>query len=250
MLMIAFLAALWLARRRAARFQFSADKISDASIFALFLGVIGARVTFILQDLPYFLKYPQELWSLKFRGLTSFGGIIFGLFAYAIFALRQKRSLRDVLDVVSPPALLGHAIGRVGCLLNGCCYGFPCTDGTGFCVKVDQSPYLHQPAQLYDSLMNVGALFVLLGIERRGLSRGQTFALFLVLHGITRFIYEYWRAGTVQQVNMGLASSTYWGTLPITQAQVAAVAMIAIGGFLYLFFQRTGYIKQEVPVAS
>ena len=248
MLAVAFIAAVWLARRRAARFQFDPNQVTDASFMAVIFGVLGARVLFIAQEWKYFAENRAELWSLKFQGLTSFGGLLFGLGAYAWFAIRRKRSLLDVLDLVSPSALLGHAIGRIGCLLNGCCFGNICTTG-GFCVAVEGSSNLHTPAQLYDSLMNLAALAFLTWREKRGLAQGQVFALFLILHGLARFIYEFWRAGTVAQVSAGVASSTYWGSLPITQAQGAAGGMVIAGIMLYIAFQRRGTVQQEVPVS-
>jgi phosphatidylglycerol:prolipoprotein diacylglycerol transferase len=248
MLILAFLSALWLARKRAPKFGFEPSKVSDASMVALFAGVIGARVVFILQELPYYLRHRDELFSLQFQGLTSFGGLLFGLGAYAWFAWRQKKPFRDVLDLVAPSALLGHAIGRIGCLLNGCCYGVVCAIG-GFGVDVDSTHVKHIPAQLYDSLMTFVAVGVLLAVEKRGLRRGQSFSLFLVLYGASRFIYEFWRAGTVDEVNRGLASSTYWGNLPITQAQAVAAAMAAAGAIMFVLYQWRRVPQQEIAAA-
>src|SRR5258708_39320752 len=76
MLILAFLAGLWLARRRAPKFGFSPAKVSDASMLVLFAGVIGARALFILQELPYYLQHKDELFSIQFQGLTSFGALI------------------------------------------------------------------------------------------------------------------------------------------------------------------------------
>ncbi|MEA2552402.1 MAG: phosphatidylglycerol---prolipoprotein diacylglyceryl transferase [Fimbriimonadaceae bacterium] len=247
LLIIAFLASVWLARKRAPKFGFDPSKITDASMVVLFAGIIGARLLFILQELPYYLKHRDELFSLQFQGLTSFGALLFGFVAYAWFAWRQKRPLRDVLDVVAPSALLGHAIGRIGCLLNGCCYGVA-TQG-GFGVHVDSTDVLHVPAQLFDSLMTLAALGLLLWIEKRGLHRGQSFSLFLVFYGVTRFIYEFWRAGTVEEVQKGIASSTYWGSLPITQAQGVALVMILVGAGMYLVLQRRSLPQQETAPA-
>src|SRR5579885_749452 len=234
MLILAFLLGVFVARKRAPKFGFNPNKISDAAMLALFAGVIGARVAFIIQELPYYLAHRDELFSIQFQGLTSFGGLIFGLLAFWWFAWRQKRPLRDVLDVVAPSALLGQGIGRIGCLLNGCCYGVACQANYPLAVHIDSTTTLHVHAQLYDTLMCFIAFGFLLWFEkRRPMHRGQVFALFLVLYGLSRFIYEFWRAGTVDQVNAGIASSTYMGNLPITQAQVAALVMILAGGIFF-----------------
>lgn len=249
LLIVAFLAGLWLARKRAPRFGLEPGKVADASMLALFMGVLGARVAFILQELPYYLKHKDELFSLQFQGLTSFGGVVFGAAAYAWYARRHKISLRALFDVVAPAGLLGHAFGRIGCLLNGCCYGVACAKNSPYCVAADGTPFLHVPAQLYDSLMSFAAVGVLLWIERRGLQRGQSFSLFLILYGATRFIYEFWRAGTVEQVNSGYASSTYWGSLPITQAQAFAVGMVVVGAAIFVMYQRRS-VPQPSEIAA
>jgi phosphatidylglycerol:prolipoprotein diacylglycerol transferase len=247
MLILAFLGGLWLARRRAPKFGFEPGKVSDVSMVVLFAGVLGARVLFILQELPYYLQHKDQLFSLQFQGLTSFGALLFGVGVYAWFAWKQKRPFRDVLDMVAPSALLGHAIGRIGCLLNGCCYGVVTTSKIG--VHIDDSNILHVPAQLFDSLMAFAAVGILLAIEKRGLHRGQSFSLFLILYGGTRFIYEFWRAGTVEQVNAGIASSTYWGNLPITQAQAVAALMVVSGAVMFMVWQRQTAPQQEIATA-
>src|SRR2546421_10567279 len=78
MLILAFREGVFLARKRAPKFGFDPNKISDAAMLCLFLGVIGARLLFILQDLPYYLSHRSELVSIQFQGLTSFGSLIFG----------------------------------------------------------------------------------------------------------------------------------------------------------------------------
>src|ERR1700722_18416909 len=79
MMVIAFFSALWLVRTRAAKFGFEANAISDVTFYTLIAGVLGARVVFIVQELPYYLAHPKELWTFQFQGLTSFGGLFFGM---------------------------------------------------------------------------------------------------------------------------------------------------------------------------
>src|SRR5277367_440857 len=78
MMVVAFVAAIWLANLRAARYGIDKNQVGDMAFWTLVSGVLGARIVFILQDLPYFLSHRNELFSLQFQGLTSFGGLIFG----------------------------------------------------------------------------------------------------------------------------------------------------------------------------
>lgn len=236
MLVVGFFIGLLIARKRARRFGLAPDHFSDSALMTLLCGILGARVTFILLELPYYMKNPNELLSWQFQGLTSFGGLIGGLLYLLWFCKKRGISARDYLDVLSGPVFIAHAIGRVGCLLNGCCYGAVCAAGSPFCTAFGDR--LYQPAQLIDSFLNLIGYGILVLMEKHGLRKGQSLSAFLVLHGASRFTYEFWRAGTEAQVGAGQASSTYWGSLPITQAQAMAGALIILGAALFVWYGR------------
>jgi prolipoprotein diacylglyceryltransferase len=86
--------------------------------------------------------------------------------------------------------------------------------------------------------MNLIGFGLLLLIEKRGLKLGQVFAIAMIFHGLSRFIYEFWRSGTPAQVEAGLASSTTIGSLPLTEAHIAALAIMALGAVLYFVYAR------------
>jgi phosphatidylglycerol:prolipoprotein diacylglycerol transferase len=243
MMVIAFFSGLWLMKKRAKAFGFDPNQVSDVSFYALIAGVLGARIVFILQELPSYLKNPRELFSLQFQGLTSFGGLFFGMAVLIGWAIKKKVSVIRLLDLASPAFILGHAIGRVGCLLNGCCYGHVCNQDFPLGVHVDGSPLLHYPAQAYDSIMNLVALGILLLLERRKLLPGFETGMALILHGSARFIYEFWRAGD---------SSSYWGNLPITQAQAMALGLVLGGITLVAFvqFSKRGHTADPMALGA
>jgi len=245
-MVVAFMAAIWLANRRAARYGIDKNQIGDMAFWTLVSGVLGARIVFILQDLPYFLSHRSELFSLQFQGLTSFGGLIFGAAAVVIWSIKHKFPVWKFLDVAAPAFVLGHAIGRIGCLLNGCCFGGVCSPTLPWGIHVPGSTVLHHPAQAYDTLMNLAVVGILLWRENKGLQLGQLTGLALALHGLTRVVYEFWRAGTLAQVNANEASSTYWGNLPFTQAQAMAALIILVGVGIYVM---AGYKRQPINAA-
>lgn len=243
-MIIAFLVGLVVARTRAKRFGLDPNKLADMSFWTLIVGILGARLAFILQDLGYYLRNTRELFSWQFAGLTSFGGVLAAIGFMVIWARRIGWPVKLLLDVIGPAGLIMHAIGRIGCLLNGCCYGGQCDLPWG--IHVDKIPVPMHPAQVYDALMNLAAVALVLWVERRGQSRGQVFALTLTLHALARFIYEFWRAGTEDQVRAGLASSTYWGSLPITQAQAMAAVLGVFGLALWVAWRRPAHAQQEL----
>ncbi len=240
MMLIAFLVGLWVVRRRSKLYGFDYSQIGDVTFWALIAGVLGARIVFIAQEWSYYSAHPKELYTLQFAGLTSFGGLIFGFLAVLIWAWRKKANLIRLMDLLAPGFLIGHVIGRVGCLLNGCCFGDACPPNLPWGIHVEGSTVLHHPAQIYDSLMNLAAFGLLLFAERKNLRSGQLVALFFMLHGAARFVYEFWRAGTDAQVAAGEASSTYWGNLGITQAQAMAAAIVLAGAVMWAVCARRG----------
>jgi phosphatidylglycerol:prolipoprotein diacylglycerol transferase len=233
MIVVSFLVGMWLVRRRATLYGFKPDKVLDMGFWGLIAGVLGARIAFILQELPYYLKHTNELFSLQFSGLTSFGGEILAIIAIILWAKRNNYKIISILDLAAPGYVLGYAVGRIGCFLNGCCYGGVCNPNLPWGVHFADAPGLHHPAQLYDTAMNLVAMGILLYVEKFKLLPGRLSALTLILQGLARFIYEFWRAGTEEQVKAGLASSTYWGNLPITQGHAMALVTIMIGVIWY-----------------
>ena len=248
-MVVAFVAAVALAQARGPRYGVTKAQIGDMAFWAILAGVLGARILFIAQEWHHYSQNLRELMTLQFQGLTSFGGLLFGIGAVMVWAWRKKVPVRNLLDVTLPAFLLGHLIGRFGCLMNGCCFGGACPTDLPWGIHVANSPVLHHPAQVYDSLMNVAALGIVLLVENRAkLRAGQVAGLAIALHGVTRFIYEFWRAGTEAQVQAGEASSTYWAGFPlhITQAQGMAFALVLLGAVMMVFTHR----RAPLPVGD
>jgi phosphatidylglycerol:prolipoprotein diacylglycerol transferase len=245
LLLIGILLAVWWSRRRAPRWGIQPDRVVDATFWGIVPGILGARIGYILQEWGYYSQNPGEIWTWKFAGLTSFGGVVMAIAGLLFYARRARISALAFLDVVSLPLLVAHAVGRLGCLLNGCCYGHPTTAWYG--VPVEFVEGLFEPAQVYEAfLVMVGVGFLLL-FERRPRSLGSSFSLALVVWGAARFIYEFFRAGTVAEVEKGVASSTYWGSLPLTQAHVAALVLVVIG---LLMLWRVSRVPRPVEVTE
>lgn len=227
LLMIGFLIAIYMASRRAERFGLAAQQVQDASVVVILAGILGARILFIAQEWPKFAGRPDQIFKLQMDGLTSFGGLIGGVIGILLYARWKKIHPVAFLDTVGVPMLVASAIGRVGCLLHGCCFGFPCASPPG--VPMAGQTGFFFPAQLVDSVLLALGAWLIVRMEKKDLPRGASVALVLVAWGIARFIFEWFRAGF---------SSTYWGNLPITEAHAAALAM-AVGGAIWYFRVRS-----------
>lgn len=236
MLVIGVLLSVWWSRRRAPKWRIEPERIFDATLWGIIPGILGARIGYIVQEWDYYSKNTDEIWTLHFAGLTSFGGVLFAILGLLTYCKLAKVRPSVFLDVVAAPLLVAHAVGRIGCLLNGCCYGHQTTAWYG--VPVDLVEGLFEPAQIYEAFLVMVGVGLILLFERKPRGSGSSFWLVVLVWGMARFIYEFFRAGTIEEVEKGIASSTYWGSLPITQAQAAALVMVVIGGVMLLIAMR------------
>lgn len=133
MLMLGFLAAIWWAARRAERSGGSPDVILNCGFIALITGVLGCRAMYVVhywdqfEARGSFLDIAWAVIDVTKGGLEFYGGFILTVIVVlAWLRWREKVSIRWYLDIIAPSAALGLAIGRIGCFLNGCCYGSVC----------------------------------------------------------------------------------------------------------------------------
>jgi prolipoprotein diacylglyceryltransferase len=129
MLFLAFIACTWLGGCRAQRVGIAKEHIQDLAIWLFVGGLLGARITYLLQEQPRptpveFLKRLPQIWN---GGIILYGSILGALAGYAgawffIFRKRHIPTLK-LADVIAPSVALGLCLGRLGCFLNGCCYG-------------------------------------------------------------------------------------------------------------------------------
>lgn len=126
MLFVAFVFCTWLASRLARREGIEPRHVQDMAIWIFVLGILGARLTYTIQywhdfnDILQFFK----IWDggLVFYG-SAIGGVVGYFLAYVFILRKHNISSWKMADVIAPCAALGLCLGRVGCLLNGCCYG-------------------------------------------------------------------------------------------------------------------------------
>lgn len=200
MLAIAVVICGYLFARDMALLGVSRDLAFDFVFWVVFFGILGARVFFVFLNISYFVDHLVEIIMVQQGGLSWQGGLVAGSVTAVVYVRRKKLPLLKMLDVAAPYAALGQAIGRIGCLLNGCCYGRPVSWGMYFSVHHDR---LH-PTQIYMTL-GLLALFIILRKVKKVLSNdGQVFVCYLFGASFIRFFIEYFRADHVNTF-MGLS---------------------------------------------
>ncbi|MCK6458055.1 MAG: prolipoprotein diacylglyceryl transferase [Phycisphaerae bacterium] len=132
MMTIAFLGGIWIAARRAIRVQADPDVVLNMGFIALLAGVVGARLMFVIHYWEErFANQPNPLMSvidIRAGGLEFWGGPILVIPALLVYLKWTKQSLRWYLDITAPSLMFGLAMARIGCFLNGCCWGSICVD--------------------------------------------------------------------------------------------------------------------------
>ncbi len=130
MMVFAFLGCQWLAARLAAARGLDPEVFVNATLIALVSGVVGSRMSHVLENLHDYTRPELGFWTnawnmvnIRSGGLTLYGGLILAAPVVLGYFVRKRVPWRLALDVAAPCVALGIAVGRVGCFLNGCCYG-------------------------------------------------------------------------------------------------------------------------------
>lgn len=172
LLVIAFMVSSTLSSIEAKKQNINPEVIFNLLFVGFIFGVIGARIFYVIQNFNYFFENPYEIIMLQHGGLSWFGGLILGVFSAILYIRSKKLSIYKVFDLVIPFVALAQAIGRVGCLLNGCCYG-KVSEKFGIYFEVHNASLL--PTQIYSSLLLVLIYIILRFLQDRPHRVGQIF---------------------------------------------------------------------------
>ena len=228
-LMIAFVLSTWLALHLAKKREYSQDAVSDFAMSSIIAGIIGCRLGFVLQYPAHYLAHPLTILNLREGGMTIMGGIVMAVFWTKWLMRHRRASVLNAYDFFAAPLLLGMAVGRIGCLMHGCCFGEVCDlpwavtypEGT---LPAGLVPGPRHPSQIYEMLMDLILLGVLLWQLPRLKFAGQNCYTFFFGYGIIRFVDESTRY-----------IDEWWG--PLGTYQWYSLVFIAIGllGLLGVF---------------
>lgn len=234
MLMLAFLAGTLVATRVARRRGIPGDVVLDLVAYLLIAALIGARVLYVAlpENWSYFQNNLGEIGKIWTGGLSFHGGLLGGVLAGAWFCRRRQLPFLLMADILMPSLALGYAIGRLGCFLNGCCYGAP-TD-LPWAFRFHDPPVTgpltapSHPTQIYASLINLGIFALLWGLAMRKTRPGQVFFAYLALYAVYRFGIEFLRKGYTAREWLG----------GLTEAQVGSLVMLVVTVALYAWASR------------
>ena len=205
MMFFAFLIPFLIASKQASSREVKQEYLYDIVIMSIILAAVGGRLAFVILHWDYFSVAPwHEILSIRDGGLTFYGGLILVLIGGFFYSRYRRISMLFYLDYLIPYLALGYAIARIGCFLNGCCYGIETESFLGVVIPtVDNVP--RHPTQLYSFFAMLVVFAITYFIRERSRIRGEVFLSFIILYGIYRFIVEFFRVSEREVLGLTLA---------------------------------------------
>lgn len=243
LLTLAFALGIWVARRRAVARGIDPERILDVSMVILFSSILGARLLWVATHLDQF-QPPNGAWTdalnpfrggayVGFAGLSVLGGVVVATASALAYLAWKRMPVLACADLLAPSVALGAGVTRIGCFLNGCCYGIPCT--AAFCLRFPEGSASDlayhgaavHPTQLYAAALGFAFFALLSWLWRRRAFEGAVFAAFLALQGVERLVLD-----TIRHQD----ESVVWfqlGPTPFTANQGVALALLVAGCVLF-----------------
>ena len=232
--------------------RMTSDQVIDLSIIVVVCGIVGARIAHVIQ---FFDQFRGNLWKvirIDQGGLVFYGGFILAALVIFRYVRKHKLCMPRILDICAPAMAIGHAFGRIGCFIQGCCFGVPCKAfgvvypaGTapaarypdvdsvvenlrrGSGAVASSVPLL--PVQLLESAGNLLIGIGLLLLFRKMRKTGMIAVCYFFAYAVLRFVLEFFRGDHTDRI------------LGMTRAQLVGLfIMIPIGIFCLFYFKKHG----------
>jgi phosphatidylglycerol:prolipoprotein diacylglycerol transferase len=234
-LAIAFLCAILIAVKLAARDGLPREKIYDLSLWMLLASLVGSKVLMLFTE-PEYRDHPMQLLSLDFlrSGGVFYGGLIGAVLMGYFLMKRYKLPWWKTADACAPGIAVGNFFGRQGCFAAGCCWGKPTSLPWGVkftelgheITGVPTENYLH-PTQLYESFAMLIVFGVLLWLHKRKRFDGQVILLYALLYSVVRFTIEFFRDDPRGDI-LGLTTLTGLSTSQMISVIVGIVSLVML----------------------
>ena len=173
------------------------QQIYDFLFYVILIGIIGARIFYVLLNLPYYISNSLEILQVWKGGLVYYGGFIAVLIFAFLYCRYKKINIVKLMDVFAPALALGHTFGRIGCFFSGCCYG----KNTDCFLAIAHK----HPTQLYEACGNLMIFFILHNFLKKSHKDGYVFVSYMLLYSILRFSVEFFRGDDRGTFFLGLS---------------------------------------------
>jgi len=202
------------------------EKLSDLAMYTIVIGIIGARLNYILAFNPsYYIQNPKEIFMINQGGLSIQGALIAGTIFAILYMKKKNIPIWKTADAFAPAIIMGQAIGRVGCDV----FGIPMIKNWFWGVNVG-GQLLH-PAQIYESILNYILFLVLWNKRKNTKYDGQIFFIYIIGFSINRFIVEFFR---INPMIVG----------PISVAHLFSLGIILVAIIVMIWLNKKQYNPQ------
>src|SRR5437588_6595085 len=234
-LALAFLCAIFITVRLAARDGLPKEKIYDLCLWLLLSSLVGSKLLMFFTE-PEYREHPLHLISLDFlrSGGVFYGGLIGAIIAGYVLMRRWKLPWWKTADACAPGIALGNVLGRQGCFSAGCCWGKPTTLPWG--VRFTEAGHeitgvptgvpLH-PTQLYESFAMLIVFFFLLWLHKKKKFNGQVILAYAIIYATVRFLIEFVRDDPRGDI-LGLTTLTGLSTSQLIGIVVGIGALVTL----------------------
>lgn len=223
MISLAVLVAAILMSRESSRQGIDPDNTLEAIIVAVVGGLLGSRIFYVILNWEYYRGRWQDIFFARFEGLTFYGAFLGGVLALVLWCRWRKINFFKFTDLAAPYFILSYAFGRIGCFLNGCCYGRVSTVPWAVAIPtVDSLP--RHPVQLYAAAGGLIIFIILKLMQRFRPYTGFNLVALCAFYGILRFTTEFFREEAI-----------VWMGLTLAQLFSLGLAIVSLTVMLYLF---------------
>ena len=200
----------FLALRQARKLGISEQALYNLSFLAIMTGLLGARLVHVASEWSYYRSHLAEVFFLRRGGLAFQGGLLFSL-AFGTWYLRcRKITILPVLDIFFLYVPVGHAIGRLGCFFNGCCYGK--ISSLPWAIKFPALSARVHPTQIYYLAADLALFFLLRFFSKEQMKPGELTAWYFILYGFIRSLLDNLR-GDLLPGFLGLYTTQWYSIL-------------------------------------
>jgi phosphatidylglycerol---prolipoprotein diacylglyceryl transferase len=228
-----FLVALWITGRLAARSGLDKERTTNLGIYCALTGLLGAKLLLIIFDS---ITQPSRIFSLSTLQAAGVfqGGLVLAVGFAFYYTNRYGMPWLTTFDTFAPGIAIGHAIGRLGCLAAGCCWGKACDLPWAITFRNFQAdtgvPFFQplHPTQLYEAAAELAVFAVLYWLILKPHRPGMIIGLYLVLSSLARFGVEFYRVHE-QALPFGM---------PLSITQWISLALAVLGAWL-IWYART-----------
>ncbi|MBQ1688936.1 MAG: prolipoprotein diacylglyceryl transferase [Lachnospiraceae bacterium] len=220
---------LFISTKRAKKIGLSVDLIESLLWVVMLGGFGGSRLIFYITVFPDIIKRPSILWELSY-GYVVYGGILGGVLAGICYIKYKKEPVLSYLDLLMPQVALAQAIGRIGCLCAGCCYGKPTHLPIGFTYHTSQFAPIGValfPTQIISSMGDFVLFLGLFLYSKKRRTKGMTGGLYFVFYSMGRFAIEFLR-GDVERGGVLWFSTSQWISIIVFVAALIWIVFLKL----------------------